>query len=236
MRIDKYIADCGVGTRSEVKKMIKKNRVKVPGLTSIKPETQIDADSAIVLLDGEELQYREFIYLILNKPKDYISATWDKSLPVVLDLVPDEYLHFEPFPLGRLDIDTEGMCVISNDGKLAHKLLGPTNHIPKTYYAEIDGCVTDMDVRAFKRGVVLDDGYMTKPAILTILESGEKSKIELVIVEGKFHQVKRMFESVGKSVVYLKRTKMNHLELDKNLKLGEIRELTNEELELLRYE
>ena len=233
MRLDKYLSDCGAGTRSEIKKLIKKGLVQVEGLSSVKAETQIDPENAVVTLNGVSVKYQKFIYLMLNKPPGYVSATWDARQSVVLDLVPQEYLHYQPFPVGRLDIDTEGFCLLTNDGQLAHRLLSPVKHIPKTYYAEISGRVTQEDIKAFSEGVTLDDGYLTKPATLSILEEGDISRVEVIITEGKFHQIKRMFLSVGKEVVYLKRTAMNHLELDPCLGLGEIREITKEELLLL---
>lgn len=233
MRLDKFLADCGIGTRSEIKKLIRSGAVVVRGIPQPKPETQIDAENAEVLLMGKPLIYRKYIYLLLNKPDGYISATWDKKLPTVLDLVPEEYLYFEPFPVGRLDVDTEGLCLLTNDGQLAHRLLSPKSHVPKIYEATIDGCVTQEDVDAFLTGVVLDDGYKTKPAELIILSSGEVSEIRLTITEGKFHQVKRMFEAVGKKVTYLKRVAMNRLWLDPTLALGAVRELSAEELQLL---
>lgn len=233
MRLDKYLADCGAGTRSEVKKWIRQGLVQVTGIEKPKPETQIDPEGAEVYLQGQRLRHRRFIYLLLNKPAGYISATWDAKLPTVLDLVPEEYLHFVPFPVGRLDIDTEGLCLLTNDGQLAHRLLSPNKHIPKTYRATVSGCVTEADKAAFLEGVVLDDGYRTKPAILMILSSGEVSEIELIITEGKFHQVKRMFEAVGKQVTYLKRTAMNALTLPEDMEPGEVRELLPHEMELL---
>ncbi len=233
MRLDKYLADCGTGTRSEIKKLIKSGCVQVTGIEKPKPETAVNPETAQVFVHGVKLKHQEFIYLMLNKPRGYISATWDARQPVVLDLVPEEYLHFEPFPVGRLDIDTEGLCLLTNDGQLAHRLLSPKSHIPKTYFAVIDGEVTDEDIKAFKKGVTLDDGYVTKSAELEILESGTVSQIQVTITEGKFHQVKRMFEAVGKRVTYLKRLSMNRLCLDESLEIGDIRELTEDELALL---
>ena len=233
MRLDKFLADCGMGTRSELKKQIRKGLVQVKGMENLRPETQIDPNTAKVLVCGTPVIYREFIYLMLNKPQGYLSATRDGKLPTVLDLVPEEYQHFEPFPVGRLDIDTEGLCLLTNDGQLAHRLLSPTHHIPKTYFAKISGEVTQEDILAFQKGVILDDGYQTMPAELSILKSGAESQIEVTICEGKSHQVKRMFQAVGKEVVYLKRIRMNRLPLDPALALGEIRELTEDECELL---
>ena len=180
-----------------------------------------------------KVTYKEFIYLMLNKPDGYISATFDKRDPIVLDLIDKEDLVFEPFPVGRLDKDTEGLLVLTNDGQLAHRVLSPKKHVPKTYYAKIEGVVTEDDIKAFAKGVTLDDGYETMPAELVILKSDEISEIELTIHEGKFHQVKRMFESVDKKVIYLKRLSMGKLQLDKNLALGEYRELTDEEIKMI---
>ncbi len=233
MRLDKYLADCGIGTRSEIKKLIRAGAVRVSGIEKPTPELKIDESSAEVFVDGERVNYRKFVYLMLNKPAGYVSATWDKNKPVVLDLVPEEYLHFEVFPVGRLDIDTVGLCVLTNDGGLAHKLLSPARHVPKTYLARVDGPLLEDDVSAFAEGMDLGD-FIAKPARLTILESkGDEALAEVVISEGKFHQVKRMFEKVGRTVVYLKRTAMNALKLDDTLCEGDVRELKPDELELL---
>ena len=231
MRLDKYLADCGAGTRSEIKKIIKSGGVQVLGVDKPKSDLQINPETACVSLWGKKLVYREFIYLMMNKPQGYISATWDKKLPTVLDLVPEEYLHFEPFPVGRLDIDTEGLCLITNDGQLAHRLLSPASHIPKKYIAQINMPVTKEDIDAFKQGIKLDDGYICKPALLEIMD--RETSVCVTITEGKFHQIKRMFEARGKSVTFLKRIGMNKLFLDENLEMGEVRELTSEEVRLL---
>ena len=235
MRLDKFLADCGVGTRSEIKKLIRSGAVRVGGSSKPVPELKIDENVAEVFVGGERVCYRKYIYLMLNKPKDYVSATWDKNKKVVLDLIPQEYLHYQPFPVGRLDIDTVGLCVLTNDGALAHKLLSPSHHIPKTYIAKVDGMLGDDDIEAFSDGMDLGD-FTSKPASLTVLSSSlGESTAEVIIQEGKFHQIKRMFEKVGKNVTYLKRTAMNKLELDDSLAEGEIRELTKDELELLTY-
>lgn len=233
MRLDKFLADCGAGTRSEIKKLIKSGAATVEGVEKIKPETVVDPKKSEVFVFGKKIVYQKYIYLMLNKPSGYVSATWDRRLPVVTDFVPEKYRHFQPFPVGRLDIDTEGLLILTNDGKLSHWLLSPKHHIPKCYFAKVLGKVTDKDAKSFLKGVTLDDGYKTMPAELEILKSDEMSEIKLTISEGKFHQVKRMFEAVGKKVVYLKRIKMNSLELDKGLALGEIKELSKEEFSLL---
>lgn len=234
MRIDKLLSNSGFGSRKEVKLLLKGKAVEVNGVTVRDPKFHVDEKTDEVSVAGEPVVYREFIYLMMNKPQGVISATEDRFDETVIDLLTEDEQRFEPFPVGRLDKDTEGLLLITNDGKLAHELLSPKKHVDKTYYAKIDSPVTDEDIEAFKQGVVLDDGYETKPAQLHILRSGEESEIELTITEGKFHQVKRMFESVGKQVIYLKRLSMGPLELDKKLELGEYRELTEQELTKLK--
>lgn len=232
-RIDKILSNIGYGSRAEIKRYCKNGVVTVNGAVASNPGLQVDHENDEIIFDGEKVNYREFIYIMMNKPDGYISATFDKHDPIVLDLIDSSYLAFEPFPVGRLDKDTEGLLVLTNDGKLSHRVLSPKKHVPKTYYAKIDGIVTEEDTKAFEEGVILDDGYKTMPAQLNILKSDETSEIELTIHEGKFHQVKRMFESVDKKVVYLKRLSMGKLKLDENLALGEYRELTDEEVKLI---
>ncbi len=232
MRLDKYLVSCGVGSRTQVKKLIRSGEVLVEGILKPTPETKIDENSANVVACGQPLKYRKYIYLMLNKPSGYVSATWDKHKKVVIDLLPEEYKHFDVFPVGRLDIDTVGLLILTNDGELSHKLLSPNNHIPKTYYAEVDKKLDEADITAFSAGMDLGD-FVAKPATLKIMED---FSAEVTIAEGKFHQVKRMFEKTGKTVTYLKRISMNSLELDENLSEGEIRELTEQELELLKKE
>ncbi|WP_287892521.1 pseudouridine synthase [Romboutsia sp.] len=233
MRVDKLLSNVGVASRAELKKYCKQGIISVNGKVINNPGIQVDSENDEVIFNGEKIVYREFIYIMLNKPDGYISATFDKYDPIVLDLIDQSYLVFEPFPVGRLDKDTEGLLVLTNDGQLAHRVLSPKKHVPKTYYAKIQGKVTEEDILAFEKGVILDDGYETMPSQLKILKSDDMSEIELTIHEGKFHQVKRMFESVGKKVVYLKRLSMGKLKLDESLKLGEYRELTEEEVKLI---
>ncbi len=233
MRLDRFLAECGLGTRTEVKKLIRSGAVSVNGKAVTKGDLHVDPNTDIITAFGQEAVYREFVYLMLNKPQGYISATRDGRTPTVMALVPEEYLHFEPFPVGRLDIDTEGLLLLTNDGDLAHRLLSPKKHIPKTYVAQLEKEICDTDIAAFKRGVTLDDGYKTLPAELRTLSVDDGFWAEIVIHEGKFHQVKRMFEAVGNRVLYLKRTKMNCLSLDEELPLGQARELTEEEMKLL---
>ncbi|MEH6938008.1 pseudouridine synthase [Bacillus sp. JJ664] len=234
MRIDKILANMGYGSRKEVKGLLKKGVVKIGDHIVKSPKEHVDLDKQVVSVNGEVVEYKEYVYLMMNKPPGVISSTEDSEHETVIGLLEYEDIIFDPFPVGRLDKDTEGLLLITNDGQLAHQLLSPKKHVPKKYYATIDGIVTEEDIKAFEQGVTLDDGYETKPGYLTILKSDQESEIELIIMEGKFHQVKRMFEAVGKTVTYLKRLEMGPLKLDETLELGEYRELTDEELELLR--
>jgi 16S rRNA pseudouridine516 synthase len=234
LRIDKLLANLGYGSRKEVKQLLKSGGVKIDDVVVKDAKQHVDPHTQTVTLNGETIEYKEFIYLMMNKPPGVISATEDHHDETVIDLLELEDQVYEPFPVGRLDKDTEGLLLITNDGQLAHRLLSPKRHVPKTYFAVIDREVTDEDVKAFAKGVILDDGYLTKPGELKILKSGITSDIELTITEGKFHQVKRMFEAIGKRVVYLQRISMGPLQLDETLELGEYRELTDEEVELIK--
>lgn len=233
LRLDKYLADMGVGTRSEIKDWIRKGRVLVNQDICKKPETKINTGSDEVYFDQTRVAYRQYLYLMLHKPAGVVSATVDPVSRTVLDLIKDTQGK-ELFPVGRLDKDTEGLLLLTNDGELAHRLLSPRKHVDKIYYARVAGKVTEEDAEAFLKGVPIDADYITLPAKLKILHSGDISEIELTIREGKFHQVKRMFEAVGKEVIYLKRLSMGSLVLDPSLKLGEYRELTGEEIEELK--
>lgn len=228
-RLDKVLANMGVGTRKEVKQLIKKGEVSVRGMVAQRADLKIDPEADELWVGGKKIVYKKHIYLMLNKPEGVISATFDPRHRTVCDLVPEEFAHFKPFPVGRLDIDTRGLLILTNDGKLAHELLSPKKHVPKTYFAKLDKEVCKEDIDAFEKGIVLDDGYKTLPARL---EEGEGG-VYVTIYEGKFHQVKRMFNQVGKNVTYLKRIKMGNLTLDPALSKGEVRELTKEELDCL---
>lgn len=234
MRLDKLLANMGYGSRKEVKQLLKQKAVTVDSASVKDAAMHVDPEQQNVSVYGERVVYTEFVYFMMNKPPGVISATEDLRDETVIDLLEPFVQHFQPFPVGRLDKDTEGLLVLTNDGILAHNLLSPKKHVPKVYYAHIEGVVTEEDVEKFAEGVELDDGYMTKPGKLVILKSASQSEIELTIQEGKFHQVKRMFESVGKRVTYLKRISMGNLKLDDHLALGEYRELTAEELNCLQ--
>lgn len=233
-RLDKVLANMGYGSRKDVKKYIKEGIVKVNGIIVQKNEFKVNPYEDEITIRGEEVNYREYIYLMMNKPQGLVSSTDDPLTRTVIDLLSEEYLIYKPFPVGRLDKDTEGLLMISNDGKLAHELLSPKKHVDKKYYAEIDGTVEVEHIEVFKKGIVLDDGYKTLPAILEIIESGIFSKISLTIQEGKYHQVKRMFEAISMKVTYLKRISMGQLILDESLEPGEYRELTDDEINSLK--
>lgn len=231
MRLDKFLVDMGAGTRSEVKKDIKAGHVKVGGSIVNDPGYHIK-DTDEVTYRGENIAYESFEYYMLNKPAGVISATEDKKQTTVIELL-NERKRKDLFPVGRLDKDTEGLLLITNDGELAHRLLSPKKHVDKVYYAKIQGRVDEEDVRKFRDGIVIDEEFTALPAELIILKSGDISEIKVTIREGKFHQIKRMFKAVGKEVVYLKRLSMGTLQLDDALQEGEYRKLTDEELKEL---
>lgn len=232
LRLDKYLADMGIGTRSEVKGYIRKKQVRVNQALPNGPEQKIEPKKDEVTFQGKKIEYVEKEYFMFHKPAGCVSAVTDDSHKTVLD-----YIHTRQrkdlFPVGRLDIDTEGLLLITNDGILAHDLLSPGRHVAKTYYARVEGVVTGQDVSAFEAGMDIGESKPLKPAVLSILKSAPVSEIELTITEGKYHQVKRMFEAVGKKVIYLKRISMGPLELDDRLAPGEYRPLTKEEIKAL---
>lgn len=236
-RIDKMLSHAGAGSRSDIRKLAKQGKISVNGKVIKDSGVHVDPYADKVEVNGVAVLYREHIYLMMNKPPGVLSATEDKRDRTVIDLLKPEYAHFEPFPVGRLDKDTVGLLLLTNDGKLAHELLSPRKHVPKTYEAIVEGEVDAADIAAFAAGVELEDGYVTLPAQLTILgrERGSSitSQISLTITEGKFHQVKRMFIAVGKKVTFLKRVSMGDLKLDESLPPGAYRELTEAELGLL---
>jgi len=238
LRIDRILSHLGLATRSEAKKLARAGQIRVNGEVIRDSGAKVNPETDVLEVRGERVLYRQHIYLMMNKPAGVVSATEDLRERTVLDLLGEEHRAFEPFPVGRLDKDTEGLLLLTNDGQLAHRLLSPRKHVPKLYYAEIDGLVDQRDVERFRQGVELDDGYVTMPAVLTILEAaptdrGGRSRIEVQLHEGKYHQVKRMFAAVGKRVVYLKRVAMGGLKLDPALAPGRYRELTETELATL---
>ena len=231
MRLDKYLTNQGIGSRSQVKALIKSKKVFVNNVLENKPERHIDENNDIVSLDGVNLEYNRFYYYMLNKPPGVLTAVKDNNCKTVMDIMdvtPKEGL----FPVGRLDKDTEGLLLITNDGELSHNLLSPKKHVNKTYYVELNGELIDSDIDLFAKGLDIGEKNITKPAKLEILSA--KNKAYITITEGKYHQVKRMFQAIGLTVTFLKRISMGSLTLDKNLKSGEYRKLTKEEISNLK--
>ena len=233
LRVDKLLANLSYGSRKEIKKLISQKRVRIDETLVLKPEEKFDTEKNKLYLDGIHINYEEFEYYMLNKPKGYISATEDKINKTVMELIPSKLKGLAP--VGRLDIDTEGFLLVSNDGKMAHRLISPSNNVPKEYYADIEGRLPEDVQKIFTEGMPLEKDFTTKPAKLNIISrDANTAKISLTIYEGKFHQVKRMFEYVNCKVTYLKRTSFAGLALDENLKLGNARKLTKEELDILK--
>jgi 16S rRNA pseudouridine516 synthase len=232
VRLDKFLADAGVGTRSEVKKLIQKGKVQINGEAVRRPEQKVSAEDK-VFLEGKTVGAApEFVYYLLHKPAGCVSATEDSRDQTVMEYVPRGRKGL--FPVGRLDKDTEGLLLITDNGSMAHELLSPKKHVDKTYYAVVEGCVTEEDVKRIAEGVDIGEKKPTLPAKLEIMKAEEKqSEIHLTICEGKFHQVKRMMEALGKKVTYLRRISMGPLVLPQDLRPGEYRELSAEEVEKL---
>ena len=233
MRLDKYLVACAVGSRTEVKNFLKAGRVTVNGKKEKSAKLQINEDTDEIYFDGQKLDYEEFVYYMMNKPQGVISATEDPKHKTVLDLLDDLARSKEVFPVGRLDIDTHGLLLLTNDGKLAHALLSPKRHVEKIYLALVKGMMTNADVETFAQGIPLKD-FTCQPAKLALVSvdtEKHQSLVRVTIAEGKFHQVKRMVAYCGKEVVDLQRLTMGTLTLDEDLKRGEWRRLSKEELE-----
>lgn len=233
MRLDKFLCETGFGTRSQVKELLKKGLIQVNGETVKRPEQKVDEEKDRVVCGGKEAVYAPFTYLMLHKPAGVVSATEDSGERTVLGLVKAGD-NKGLFPVGRLDKDTEGLLLLTNDGALAHALLSPRRHVDKTYYARILGQVTEEHIQRFLEGLEIGEKHPTLPAGLKILKSGETSEVEVTIREGKFHQIKRMFQAVDLKVLYLKRLRMGTLLLDQALPAGAYRPLTGEEVSGLK--
>ena len=233
MRLDKFLVACAVGSRTEVKNFLKSGRVTVNGKKEKSAKSHINEETDEICFDGQKLEYEEFVYYMMNKPQGVISATEDPKHKTVLDLLDDYARAKEVFPVGRLDIDTHGLLLLTNDGKLAHALLSPKRHVDKTYLAQVNGIMTDEDIETFAQGIPLKD-FTCQPAkleLVSIDREKNQSLVRVTIAEGKFHQVKRMVAYCGKEVVDLQRLTMGTLTLDEDLKRGEWRRLSKEELE-----
>lgn len=233
MRLDKFISMTTTLSRAEAKKIIKKG-ILINDILIKSPDYKVDEFNDQVIVNGNRLVYQKYVYIMMNKPKDTVSATEDAIERTVVDILRDEDRIHKVFPVGRLDKDTEGLMLLTNDGELAHKLISPKKDVEKKYYVEVSGELKNEHLEIVKEGVTLEDGYKCKPARLEILDTSEgNSKANIFITEGKFHQVKRMMKSLGTTVTYLKRLSIGSLKLDENLKLGEYRYLTDDELNKL---
>jgi 16S rRNA pseudouridine516 synthase len=232
-RIDKIVNDLGYGSRTKIREMIKNGQVVVDKEIIFDPKKHVDPFNTKIYINGIEHEYKEYCYYMMNKPNGYISATFDDKQRTIMDLLPQNLKNLNLFPVGRLDIDTEGLLILTNNGQLAHRILSPKSHVPKKYYAKIEGCVDDRHVNIFRDGVVLEDGYKTMSSELNVLENSNISQVEITIYEGKFHQIKRMFLSVEKKVIFLKRLKMGGLSLDENLAPGDYKEIFENDIELI---
>ena len=230
IRLDKMLSHLGYGSRKEVKELIRHGWVYVNGEQIKDDDFKVSEIDDEIIVDGDKIDYEEFIYIMLNKPQGVISATYDPRYETVVDLIP-EYRKMNIFPVGRLDIDTEGLLIITNDGELAHKLLSPKYHVFKKYYVEFSGMFRDSYYESFEKGITLDDGYVTLPGRIEVIGD---HKAYVYIREGQFHQVKRMFEALDMHVEFLKRIAFGDINLDENLKLGEWRMLENDELNSLK--
>lgn len=231
MRIDKLLSNMGYGSRKDVKILLKQGAVRIDGQPVKDAKRHVDPEAEQVTVLGEPVEYRQFVYLMMNKPEGVISATEDNVESTVIELIDATYAHYDLFPVGRLDKDTTGLLLITNDGAFNHALMSPRKHVDKVYVADVDGEMTVEDVRQFAEGVELEDGYTTKPARLEVLSrNGRRSTIRLTLSEGKYHQVKRMVAAVGKHVERLERVQIGPLELDTSLAPGDYRELTEEEV------
>lgn len=234
-RLDKILSNLGYGTRKEVKSIIKNGGVRIDGTTVKDNSKKVDPCSCKIEIAGKDVEYKKYIYILMNKPCGVVSATFDNFDETVIDILEPRYQVFKPFPVGRLDKDTRGLLLITNDGKLNHRLISPRNHVNKVYYAELDKPLGKFDVDKFKKGIVLKDGYKCMPAELNIIESAENgSRAEVTVQEGKFHQIKKMFDSLGKNVLYLRRIQFGPIKLEDNLEEGEYRELSKDEIESIK--
>ena len=233
-RLDKILSNSGYGSRKEIKNIVKRGTVKVDGIVVKDSAMNIDVLKSEISIGDDIVTYKKFIYLMMNKPPGVVSATFDNYDRAVIDLLKPEHATYSPFPVGRLDKDTVGLLILTNDGELNHKLISPKWHVDKVYYAKINKPIFGADVALFKDGVVLEDGYKCMPAVLDIIGTEDQgAEVKVTIQEGKFHQVKRMFKSLDKEVVFLKRINFGPLPLDNTIEEGSYRELTAEELDTL---
>lgn len=234
MRLDKLLADMQIGTRKEIKQYIRQGHVTVDKSSQVSPNQQVDPNIQAICCFGKELHYQKYVYYMFYKPQNCVTARQDALHKTVMDYLPESRKALSP--VGRLDLDTEGLLIITNDGMLSHNLLSPAKHVSKIYEARIDGPLRTEDIEAFRLGLDIGDNTLTGPAELTVLEHGDSSYVRVAITEGRYHQIKRMFAAIGRQVLFLKRTAMGSLVLDDTLLPGEYRELTTEELSRLKQD
>ncbi|CAB3393877.1 pseudouridine synthase [Kyrpidia spormannii] len=233
-RLDRILAEMGVGSRRDIKKMARSGLIEVDGRVVRDPSLHIDPGEQVLCVAGQPVHYQRLHYWMMNKPPGVVSAVIDPRHRTVIDLLDESDRTPHLFPAGRLDIDTEGFVLITDDGQLAHAILSPKRHVSKTYRATVQGRISDADIAAFAQGLILRDGYRALPAHLQILNAGERSEVEIVLREGKFHQIKRMFAALGKPVLYLKRVAIGGVQLDPSLPPGGYRALADDEIARLR--
>lgn len=230
MRLDKFFSSQNIASRKEVKNMIKQGLISVNDNKKLKPEQKIDTEEDIIKINEDIINYKKYIYLMLNKPKGVVSATNDNNHKTVLDLVPQKFYRPNLFPAGRLDKDTTGFVLITDDGDFAHRILSPKSHVEKMYHAVLDGKITQSQIEMFENGIVLEDGYKCLPAKIKVLKDDIHPLIEIVICEGKYHQIKRMAIAIGRKVIELKRVKIGTLKMYSDLKEGECVEILHKDL------
>lgn len=236
LRLDKYLCDMQEGTRSTVKDMIRKKKVSVNGTIVVRPELKVNTDNDIVCVDGRQVGYSDYEYYMLNKPQGVVSATSDLNDKTVIDIIADRKRK-DLFPVGRLDKDTEGLLIITNDGELAHRLLSPKHHVDKVYEAIVKGKIADKYVEEFAKGLYVDSEFTAMPTELKIIsydDNSDSTHINITIREGKYHQIKRMFTAIGSEVLFLKRLSMGGITLDRKLATGSYRVLTDDEIAILK--
>ena len=231
-RLDKFISNQTGISRADVKKEIKAKKVAVGGIVAKSGDMKINPETDVVTLSGKEIAYKRYLYIMMNKPKGYVCSTDDNTAPTVIDLLPDDLKRKGLFPAGRLDKDTEGFVLITDDGEFAHDILSPAKHVAKKYLCRLEKKAEKEYENAFKLGITISGGEECKPASIEFTD--DENLVYLTIFEGKFHQIKRMFEAVGNRIIYLKRLSIGGLFLDENLALGECREILHKEIEKIK--
>lgn len=231
MRLDKFFSSQNLVSRKQIKSLLKQKAIAVNGSTDCKPEQKIDPQKDCITLFGKIVQYQEYIYIMLNKPQGVVSATNDRTHRTVLDLVPKELYRPGLFPAGRLDKDTTGLVLLTDDGELAHRILLPKNHVEKAYLARIDKEITQMDMMQFEQGMTLKDGFVCMPAQMRVVEFCDNPLVEIILKEGKYHQIKRMIAALGGKVLSLKRIRMGGLTLDPQLEEGACKKILHKDVE-----